>query len=578
MEEEIDLGKYIDVLLKWWWLIVLGTLLAGGSALLVSMITPPTYEATAGVVMFRSRAEISLGSGFESITDDLILGEAGKTLVELTSQRLASLAAMATNGNIAQQVADELSDVLDEDERKPSVLLGGVRGEVFVPEGGGTSDTVQIIVSHTDPEKAAIIANAWARAFETHVNATYSEVPFMPFADIQGQVQAARAEYDQAQEELLAFLSSDDRISELQRQVEEEEAIIAKLRSGRQEDVSAVVDSQVAVHKRLFNISIAAEIDSGLRVFERQRDELLREFERAYSRKFHLEDLLVEAYLMREQLVKGGTASARSSGLALLALKSRVFATAEGLPFETLDLQLPSVDGLTPASSADEQISDLDGLIIAMEEEVAALETSIQEQADALSQGEGYQFLGPLSPEYLNVAGSQAALALLRMKEWDGMISYSSMLDESLSQEIARLEDHVRSLQTEIASMSGVRDDLQNNRDQVWQTYTRLLSKQQEIGITKASECTEVRFASQALPPRKPVSPKKLLNTAVGLAMGLMMGVFGAFIFDYMGVEDDTRYLLGQMINLRGKRQPKREAEGSESSGQADQSESGGEA
>ncbi|MDY7079437.1 MAG: GNVR domain-containing protein [Chloroflexota bacterium] len=565
MEEEIDLGKYIDVLLRWWWLIILGGLLAGGSAFLVSQMMPPTYEATAGVVTLKSRTELSLGSGFQSISDEDLLGAnaGGSAIVDLNKRRLQSLTGMVTNGAIAQQVAEDLSDVLDEEEREPSALVRSVRGEVLED-----SDTIQIIVSQRDPDKAAAIANAWARAFEAHANTIYGEAALAPFADIHDQVQEARKEYDQAQEALIVFLSEEDRTRELQRQVEEEVVIIANLRTGRQEDVSTVVNRQVQVQKRLFNTSVAAEVDANLRVLENQRDELLRQFERTYLRKQRLEDLLDEARLMREQLVKGGDASASTSGLALLVFKSRVFATADVLPFDAdgvltldasdsllpfdrLDLQLPSVDGLSPTSSAAEQISDLDGLISVMEEEIASLEASTQEQVTALSKGESYQFLESLSPEYLNVTDSQAALALLRMKDWEGMLSYSAVLNESFSQEITQLEDHVRVLQAEIVRLEGVKADLQQDRDLAWDAYNNLLSKEQELKITTASEDTEVRFASSALPPRSPVSPKKLMNTAVGLALGLMLGVFGAFLFDYLEVESNPRYLWSQITGAR---------------------------
>ena len=550
MEEEIDLRQYIDVLLTWWWLILLGALLAGGSAFLVSLIMPPTYEATAGVVMLRSRAELSLGSDFESISDESFLSTSpnGSAVTDLNRRRLQSLVGMVVNGAIARQVADELGDVLDEEEREPSTLIEDVEGQALED-----SDTIQIVVSHRDPGKAAAIANAWAQAFEAHANAIYGEAALAPFADISAQVQDARVEYEQAQEAWVAFLSGQDRIAELQRQVEEEEAIIANMRRGRQASVSVVIGSQVEMQRRLFTTTVAAAVDSNLRVLESQRDELLRQFERTYLRKQRLEDLLDEARLMREQLVRGGDASAPTSGLALLAFKSRVFAMADALPFDesgtltfdandtllpfrALELQLPSVDGLSPAASAAEQIADLDSLIAVMAEEVAALEAFIQEQTDALAQGESYQFLETLSPEYLDVADSPAALALSRMEDWEGVISYSSVLNESLSQEIARLEEHVRALRAEIVRLNGLRTDLQQNRDLAWQAYNNLLSKEQELKIATASEGTEVRFASQALPPRKPVSPRKLLNTAVGLALGLMLGVFGAFLFDYVGM------------------------------------------
>ncbi|MCP4614540.1 MAG: hypothetical protein GY845_38155, partial [Planctomycetes bacterium] len=243
--------------------------------------------------------------------------------------------------------------------------------------------------------------------------------------------------------------------------------------------------------------------------------------------------------------------SAPTSGLALLAFKSRVFATADALPFDetgeltfdandtllpfrALDLQLSSVDGLSPGISAAEQISDLDSLIGAMEDDVAALEAYIQAQTDELAQGSSYQFLETLSPEYLNVSDSQAALALSGMKDWDGVLGYSSMLNTSFSQEITQLEDHVRALQAEIDRLDGIKTNLMQDRDLALQAYTNLLSKEQEIATT--SEGTEVRFASQALPPRSPVSPRKLMNAMIGLVIGAMLGVFGAFLFDYVGV------------------------------------------
>ncbi|MCP4541863.1 MAG: hypothetical protein GY832_32435 [Chloroflexi bacterium] len=549
MEQEIDLRQYIDVLLKWWWLIVVGALLAGGAAFLVSSLMTPTYEATAGVVILRSRTELSLGSEFESISgDSLLAGGNANVVAALNKQRLESLVGMVSNGAIAQQVTDELSDVLDEEEREPSKLVGRVKGEVL-----NGSDTIQIIASHQDPDQAAVIANAWARAFEAHANDIYGEAALAPFADIHTQVEAARTEYEQDQDVWIAFLSEQDRIGELQRQVEEEKVSIADLRTGRQARVSGVVNSQIEIQGRLFTTTVAAEIDSSLRVIENQHDELLRRFERAYLRRQRLEDLLVEARLMREQLVRGGDASASTSGLALLAFKSRVFATADALPFDesgtltfdvndtllpfrTLELQLPSVDGLSPAISASEQISDLDSLIGAMEDDVATLEAYTQEQTDGLAQGSSYQFLETLSPEYLNVADSQAALALSRMEGWEGILAYSSVLNEPLSQEIARLEDHVRALHAEISRLDGLKIDLRQARDLAWQAYNNLLSKEQELEISMASEGTEVRFASLALPPRNPTSPRKLMNTAVGLALGLMLGVFGAFLFDYVGV------------------------------------------
>ena len=224
MEEEIDLRIYIDALLRWWWLIVLAALLTGGTAFVVSRMMSPVYEASAGVVTLKSRAEISLGSGFQSVTeDDLSLNaqvQGSSALLDRNKRRLNTLVGMVKNGVIAEQVSAELRDLLGEEEAEPVNLVEAVRGEIL-SDGGGDSDTIQIIVSYEDPVKAAAIANAWARAFEVHVNGVYGEASLNPFADIHEQVAMAKTEYDQAQAKFITFLAEEDRIAELERQVAE---------------------------------------------------------------------------------------------------------------------------------------------------------------------------------------------------------------------------------------------------------------------------------------------------------------------------------------------------------------------
>ncbi len=548
MEEEIDLSQYIDVLLRWWWLILLGGLLAGGSALIVSMIMTPSYEATASVVTLKSRAELSLGSGFESLTEEDMALQQGESTAQRNALRLNSLANMVSNGAIALQVSEELSDLwTEEDEGDPSRLLAMVEGEVVED-----SDTIRIIVSHSDPVKAAAIANTWAQSFESRVNAIYGDAPFTPFADIHQQVEKAQVEYDQAQEEWVRFLAEQDRISELQRQVAEQEELLVRLRTGRQDSVTEIVNRQVGVQKRIFDISVGSEINFTLMVFEKRLNELVSEYTDAYARKWRFESLLYEANLIREQLVNGEATSANTSGLALWNFKQKVLSTG-GVPIERLELQAVSLeDALTINRSIEEQLADLDALIDMMEAEVEAQEAIIQEYEAALAQNESYQFLESLTPEYLDMANSQSELALQRTVDWKGLLGYSDLLEAPFSGEIAQLEEDVRALKAEIIRLNGIKEEMQTARDLAWKAYNNLLSKEQELQISTASEGTEVRFASPALPPRDPVSPRKMLNAAVGLALGLMLGMFGAFLFDYIGVESDPRRLLGQRAAADG--------------------------
>ena len=548
MEEEIDLRIYIDILLRWWWLIALGTILTGLVAFGVTSMMTPMYEATAGVVSLKSRVDISLGSNFDSITeDDLALNaqiQGSNAVLDRTTRRLNTLTGMVTNGTIAQQVAEELNDILSEEEADPTQLVGRVRGELLSLEGGGDSDTIQIIVNYDDPVKAATIANAWAHAFEIHVNNVYGEVAYSPFSDIQQQVIDAKIAYDVAQAALVKFLTNDNYIAELQREVAEQEAVIEQLRLGRRESAAIVIDQQVSIQKRLFNTSVAAELNAKLKVYEEQRDEVMRQFNRDYARFRRLDGLLLDAYLIRDQLMIGGVDSASSNGLSLLAFKSKVFGTVESLPFDRLDLTTSSVDALLSATAPISQLADIDALIAVMAADIARLETAVQAQAQALTSGESYQFLSALTADSLAISNATSGQALQELAQWEGVLAYTSILEAPLTQDVAKLEAYVRTLKADIVRLQGLKAELERERELTWVTYQNLLSKEQEIAITAASTSSDVRFASVAISPRQPVSPNRMMNTAVGLAAGGMLGVFFSFLFDYIGLDHNPRQFL----------------------------------
>ena len=548
MEEEIDLRIYIDILLKWWWLIALGALVVGSIAFVYTASQTPVYEATAGVVSLRSRVEISLGSGFESISesDFSLPAQAANVALDRYQRRLNTLIGMVRNGSIARQVAGELQGILDEEDANPARLVDYVEGRLLSVDRSGDSDTIQIVVTHPNPLIAAEIANAWARAFEVHVNAIYGEASYSPFADIGAQVVTAKSEYDQAQVAWVAFLNAEDRISELQRQVAEDEAVIEKLRLGRQDSVAAVADAQVDVQRRLLNTSVVAEVDANLKVFENQRDELVRTFDRDYSRMRRYTDLLLDANLMRAQLLTGE--SSGNDALVWLSFKSKVFSTVDGLPFDRLDITTPSLETLLSATDPVTQVADLNALIVAMEGEVRRLETSLQAQVEALAARESYQFLDALTVASLDMQIAPSGETLSNFTEWQGLLPYADVLKAPLDQEIVTLENRVRALKSEITALQGHKDELRNTRDLAWSAYSNLLSKEQEIRIATTSAGSDVRFASPAVPPRKPVSSGKLTNTAIGLAVGIMGGVVAAFLFSYLGLESRPRDLLAQVF------------------------------
>ncbi|WP_376792862.1 GumC family protein [Thermoflexus sp.] len=99
---------------------------------------------------------------------------------------------------------------------------------------------------------------------------------------------------------------------------------------------------------------------------------------------------------------------------------------------------------------------------------------------------------------------------------------------------LAELEPQILALQRELQEIATEEDRLVRARDVARETYMTLARKVEEARIAAEDVAAgEVRLASRATAPEKPVSPRKLLNTAVAGVLGLMLAVFGAFVAEW---------------------------------------------
>ncbi|MEO0137794.1 MAG: polysaccharide biosynthesis tyrosine autokinase [candidate division WOR-3 bacterium] len=64
--------------------------------------------------------------------------------------------------------------------------------------------------------------------------------------------------------------------------------------------------------------------------------------------------------------------------------------------------------------------------------------------------------------------------------------------------------------------------------------YTMLLGKLEESKIAEAMQISQARIIDSAIIPTKPVEPKPRLNTILGFLLGLLIGVGGAFLLEYL--------------------------------------------
>lgn len=156
MEEEIDVREYIAVLIRNWKWIVALTIVAAVVALVVSFFLPPTYEATALVVITKARYVMRFDPKFETVNN---IEQPYKAYPSLAMSDDLILETMATmNPSLTEKAQD----------------LAGFRDELEAASGGDPS-LIELRAKHRNAETAAHRANTWADVFVKRVNELYDE-------------------------------------------------------------------------------------------------------------------------------------------------------------------------------------------------------------------------------------------------------------------------------------------------------------------------------------------------------------------------------------------------------------------
>lgn len=321
-EDDIDLRKYLDILIGWWREIVLITLmtvvLATVTILILRFVLPAQYEASADVAIVRTVSDVNFDERFRTNPETL-----GTDFTSLSARRSALLGLVAT-GSIAQEVINQLGNSLSPTEQNPANLLDMVSAELAsVGTIGSDSDLIRITVSADDAEKAAAIANAWARIYVREVNTIYGQVPNEVMTSIQTELAAAEKQYLSSQANLEAF-TADNRMDEL----------------------------------------------TGLVTILQQRIEQEVSLQKAYLLQWEdTQEQLATAQALHTQVQQGGEGAARSNMAALQILKMSVYGMVpEGLQVEVREL---------PDVNQQAMLADLDGLLQSLTQRLSDLESKI---------------------------------------------------------------------------------------------------------------------------------------------------------------------------------------------------------
>jgi uncharacterized protein involved in exopolysaccharide biosynthesis len=153
------------------------------------------------------------------------------------------------------------------------------------------------------------------------------------------------------------------------------------------------------------------------------------------------------------------------------------------------------------------------------------------------------------SPINVQIAGGQS-ISDRTVKELivvlDNLVTTLGTKKEAIEEATDALSPEILALQGQCEEARAEERRLQRELELAEEVYQTLSRKAEEARIAAQSEMGDLRLASRAAVPEKPVLPKKKLNVAVAGAFGLMIGVFGAFALEYFQSPREESIRSGQ--------------------------------
>jgi len=523
VEDEIDLRKYVRVLLQNWKLIV-GLAAAGSAvALVLALALPRSYEASALVVVTSPRYILNFEPKIETAT--------GQETTQVNPKAYLGLA--TSDDLVTQLLADPATASLEETARTRESLLGKLEATT------GTDPTlIELQVTDADPERAAAIANAWARLFVKYVNQVYGyeQDTQARFGD---QLNQAKADYEAVQHAVEEFLA-DNRIAELRREIDARQTLINSYQSELTASRGQSLPEQLQARRRTLD-NAYEELAS----LEQQQRQIIQDY---YVDLAAVESLLVDARALREQVQAGSASSAASLGdaLAQLFLRSRSLASEVG---GNVQLQLSFGQAVGPIP-----VSDVDSLIDVLE----SRKTQTQAQIEALlsvSRGQAPDpevevdsRFGVLEARQTEIRVRIEALTAELLAGFQ--VPVESAPNDPVSQLIAQYSDEVLALNAELEAEEARQRELTQTRDLAWETYTSLTRKAEERRVAVQTGEAIMQLASTASVPLKPAT-SRLTATALAGIMGLMFGVLAVFAREWWREADTEAVSSGALLDGR---------------------------
>lgn len=515
--DEINLGRYVAILLHWWRLILVCAVIGGVGAFLYSSQLPRAYGSEANVAIVRTTTTVSFDPKIRTVSNT---DANGLQSIDQTSLRKA-LTLIADNANLAQTVFDSLKTQLD-----PSIGDAQALHDLVAVSNDG--DLIRITVTTSSPKDAARIANAWAEEYVNRANQIYGENP-VSLEGLSVQLQAARQEYDDALAKLVSDLR-DTQIPTLQHQRDEKAQVLANLLAGKNTALQSVIAETQQVQIKLLRDYLSAIGNSRSTVFTLQASARVQKLQDLYALQLKLTRLLDNARTLRARLSSSSVQIQPGTDMALTLLEASAFTTWADLPV-SVQVQLGN---LSSGASTSTQLQALDSLISELEQNRTASQGQIDQASKTLLSDTGYSFLddkAEVATSPLSAAIQEKIQALLNLEGLEH-ISSSSSSDTAMLGAIETLQKEINTLDSQIETENAKRRELVRARDLAWDKYSTLANKTAESEVVQGAGSSIVRLATPAMAATEPVATKRLTNSLLGLALGLLVGCALAFVLN----------------------------------------------
>jgi capsular polysaccharide biosynthesis protein len=104
-----------------------------------------------------------------------------------------------------------------------------------------------------------------------------------------------------------------------------------------------------------------------------------------------------------------------------------------------------------------------------------------------------------------------------------------------LTDKIVEITDKLSAAQAQLAQEEYKYQVIQRDKELAQQTFNAYQQRHKEVIVASAAQMssTNILLSSNAVPSSSPVGPRKMLNMAIAAVLGLMLGVFLAFLLEY---------------------------------------------